>query len=67
MATILCLDAGVVHPTPGEGPVDPDCPADVVFGAPREVPSPRAAISTNLAFGGANAAIVLTPYEEAAR
>lgn len=58
VATLLCLSEGVVHPTPGEGSLDPKAPVDLVVGAPRPVPGARRALSTNLAFGGANAAAV---------
>jgi 3-oxoacyl-[acyl-carrier-protein] synthase II len=58
VATLLCLRAGEVHPTPGAGDVDPACPADLVLGAPRALPGARAALSANFAFGGSNAALV---------
>ena len=59
VATMLCLLHGEVHPTPGEGEVDPALGLDVVTGRPRPIPGARRALSTNLAFGGANAAVVL--------
>lgn len=58
IATLLCLAAGAVHPTPGEGTLDPAAPVDLVVGAPRAVAGARVALSTNLAFGGANAAAI---------
>jgi 3-oxoacyl-[acyl-carrier-protein] synthase II len=58
VATLLCLRAGEVHPTPGGGEVDGECPADLVMGRPRPVPGARAALSANFAFGGSNAALV---------
>ncbi len=58
VATLLCLEAGAVHPTPGEGSLDPQAPVDLVVGAPRPLPGARAALSTNFAFGGANAAAI---------
>ena len=57
VATILCLAAGEVHPTPGAGAVDPELAVRLVEGAPLPLAA-RAAISTNLAFGGSNAALV---------
>ena len=66
VATILCLQAGEVHPTPGGGSVDPACPADLVLGAPRSLPSARAALSANFAFGGSNAALVFLHPERSA-
>jgi 3-oxoacyl-[acyl-carrier-protein] synthase II len=59
VATVLCLRDGVCHPTPGEGTLDPALGVDLVTGAPRPLPGARRALSTNLAFGGANAACVL--------
>jgi 3-oxoacyl-[acyl-carrier-protein] synthase II len=57
--TALALARGLVPPTPGEGPVDPAAPVDLVLGAPRALPGAQVALSLNLAFGGANAAVVL--------
>ncbi|MEO8198152.1 MAG: beta-ketoacyl-[acyl-carrier-protein] synthase family protein [Thermoanaerobaculia bacterium] len=59
VATMLCFLHGAVHPTPGEGAVDPAMNLDLVIGRPRPVPGARFALSTNLAFGGTNAAIIL--------
>ena len=59
VATMLCFLHGAVHPTPGEGEVDPAMGLDLVTGRPRPVPGARFALSTNLAFGGTNAAIIL--------
>ena len=59
VATVVCLRAGQVHPTPGEGPVDPALGVDLVLGTPRSLESPAVAVSTSFAFGGANAAVVL--------
>lgn len=58
VATALGLAAGVVHATAGEGNLDPELGVDLVTGAPRAVPDARRALSTNLAFGGSNAACV---------
>jgi 3-oxoacyl-[acyl-carrier-protein] synthase II len=63
VATLLCLEHGVVHPTPGEGKLESGLGVDLVVGAPRELPAARRALSTNLAFGGANAACVLASAE----
>lgn len=63
VATALCLRAGRVHATPGAGAVDPEIGIDLVLGAARALASVRAAISLNLAFGGANAALVLRRVE----
>jgi 3-oxoacyl-[acyl-carrier-protein] synthase II len=61
-ATVADLVAGRVHPTPGAGPVDPAAPADLVLGGPRSIPGARVALSLNLAFGGANAALVFARH-----
>ena len=59
VATMLCFLHGAVHPTPGEGAVDPAMGLDLVTGSPRALCGARYALSTNLAFGGTNAAIIL--------
>src|SRR6185436_6771479 len=66
VATVLCLAAGEVHPTPGDGAIDPACPADLVLETPRAVPRARAALSANFAFGGSNAALVFHHPERTA-
>lgn len=66
VATVRCLEEREVHPTPGEGPVDPACPVALVLGAPRSIAPGGAALSTNLAFGGSNAALVFRPAPEGA-
>ena len=57
LATVLCLRRGELDPTAGEEDVDPGLPVDLVLGAPRHLTG-GAGLSTNLAFGGANAALV---------
>ncbi|HSD80131.1 MAG TPA: beta-ketoacyl-[acyl-carrier-protein] synthase family protein [Solirubrobacteraceae bacterium] len=65
LVTVLALARGLVPPTPGAGTVDGALGIDLVVGAPRAVPGARRALSTNLAFGGANAACVLARGETA--
>ena len=64
VATILCLSNRSVHPTPGHGEVDPACPVNLVVEVPRRLERARTALSVNLAFGGANAAVVLRVPDE---
>ncbi len=66
VATVLCLQHGEVHPTPGAGPVDPEAPVDLVLGEPRSIARNGAALSTNFAFGGSNAAVILQPFPQPA-
>ncbi len=63
VVTVLSLDTGLVHPTPGAGRVDPALGVDLVVDTPRAVPGARRALSVNLAFGGSNAACVLLHRE----
>lgn len=63
IATVLCLRHRTLHPTPAGGEIDPETPVDLVMGEPRPLPGARHALSTNLAFGGSNAAIVLSRAE----
>ena len=64
VAAILGLIDREVHPTPGQGPVDPVLPVDLVFNSPRSMPEMNTAVSASLGFGGANAAIVLGRWEQ---
>lgn len=57
VATVLCLQHHLVHATPGEHGADPALEVDLVV----ETPRPSAAqwaISTSLAFGGSNSAVL---------
>ena len=57
VATVLCLRDRQIDPTAGGGEVDPALPLDVVLDGPRPI-GEGVALSINLAFGGANAAVV---------
>jgi 3-oxoacyl-[acyl-carrier-protein] synthase II len=63
VVTILCLVRREVHPMPEAGEADPEIPFDLVVGRPRPLERAECAISTNLAFGGANAALVFRRAE----
>jgi 3-oxoacyl-[acyl-carrier-protein] synthase II len=58
IATIAGLQSGLVHPVPGDGPADPELHVDLVVGSPRRLQRSAVGVSTNLAFGGANTALV---------
>lgn len=62
VATVLCLRAREVHPMPRAGTPDPSLPANLVLDRPYRLERARHALSTNLAFGGANAALVFSRY-----
>jgi 3-oxoacyl-[acyl-carrier-protein] synthase II len=62
LATILCLQKGEVHPMPDDGTADPAIRLRLVLGRPQPLARARHALSTNLAFGGANAALVFTHH-----
>jgi len=62
VATILCLQKGEVHPMPDDGTPDPAIRLRLVLGRPQPLARARHALSTNLAFGGANAALVFTRH-----
>ena len=59
VATLLCLRHGAVHPTPGTGPVDTRAAVDLVLGEPRPLVDARFGMTVNLAFGGANVALIV--------
>lgn len=58
--TVRCLVEREVHPMPPGGPIDPACALDLVLGEPRALSRCEHAASINLAFGGANAALVFS-------
>lgn len=60
IVTVLCLARGEVHAMPDTGLYDPEIGLDLVLSVPRAIPSAGCAISTSLAFGGANAVLVFT-------
>lgn len=65
VATILCLQKGELHPVPrcveGAG-VDPELSVALVLDQPLPCPEARVAVSTSLAFGGSNAALVFSRW-----
>jgi 3-oxoacyl-[acyl-carrier-protein] synthase II len=65
VVTVLTLQRGRLHPTPGEGPVDPESPVHLVLGEARALPRCEYGLSTNLAFGGANAAALFRRWDGA--
>jgi 3-oxoacyl-[acyl-carrier-protein] synthase II len=62
VATILCLLNGEVHPMPDTGTPDPEIRLRLVLGHPLRLERARHALSTSLAFGGANAALVFSRH-----
>jgi 3-oxoacyl-[acyl-carrier-protein] synthase II len=60
VVTVLCLARREVHGMPDDGAFDAELGLDLVLGAPRSVPGVRSAISTSLAFGGANGVLVFS-------
>lgn len=67
VATVLALLDREVQPTAGDDPADPTLGVDLVTGSPRPLAAEAAGISLSLAFGGANAAIVLVAVPEGGR
>jgi len=63
VAVVLALVERAVQPTAGTDPADPDLGVDLVIGAPRPLPAGAVGVSTSLAFGGANAAVVIAAAE----
>jgi 3-oxoacyl-[acyl-carrier-protein] synthase II len=57
--TALSIVHRLLPPTAGEEPIDPELGLDVVTGSPRELPEHNVGLSTNLAFGGNNAVVLL--------
>jgi len=65
VVTVLGLARNEVHPMPDTGEHDPALGLDLVLGVPRRLSRPRSAISTSLAFGGANAVLVFSVRDAA--
>jgi 3-oxoacyl-[acyl-carrier-protein] synthase II len=59
---VLCLHNGELHPVGRDGEADPDLPVSLVLDEPLPLPGARAAVSTSLAFGGSNAALVFSRW-----
>lgn len=57
-ALALTIDRGVIPPTIHHTTTDPECEVDVVANTPREM-RVRCAVSTSLAFGGNDSAVVM--------
>jgi 3-oxoacyl-[acyl-carrier-protein] synthase II len=61
-AVALTIARGVIPPTANHLQTDPDCALDIVFNAARHV-DVSCAVSTSLAFGGNDAALVMRRVE----
>jgi 3-oxoacyl-[acyl-carrier-protein] synthase II len=57
--TTLSIVHRLLPPTAGDEPADPTLHLDVVLGAARRLPERNLGLSTNLAFGGNNAVVLL--------
>lgn len=62
VATVLCLRHRELHPVPAGADADPELPVSLVLDRPLPLPGVRAAVSTSLAFGGSNAALVFSRW-----
>ena len=63
VATLLCMNRGMIHPTINYEQPDPSCDLDYVPNQARRA-DVRIAISNGFGFGGVNCTIVLKRYEE---
>ena len=63
IATILCMENGIIHPTINYENPDPECDLDYIpnKACKKEV---NAAISNSLGFGGHNSTILIKKYNE---
>ena len=62
IATLLCMNHGVIHPTINYETPDPDCDLDYVPNEARRA-DVRVAISNGFGFGGQNCTVVLKRFE----
>ena len=60
--TTLSIVHRLVPPTAGDEPIDAALGLDVVLGTPRPLPAHNVGLSTNLAFGGNNAVVLLRSF-----
>jgi 3-oxoacyl-[acyl-carrier-protein] synthase II len=60
--TALSIVHRLLPPVAGDEPADPGLGLDVVIGAPRPLPADNVGLSTNLAFGGNNAVVLLRSW-----
>jgi 3-oxoacyl-[acyl-carrier-protein] synthase II len=58
LAAVDGIVSRLAHPSPEAGGVDPAIPVDLVIGTARALAAAPVALSTSLAFGGSNAAVV---------
>ncbi len=63
---LLSVQSNVIPPTMNHETPDPECDLDYVPHQPREVEC-RRAMSNNIAFGGQNAALIVSHFDEASR
>jgi len=63
---LISLQTGVIPPTLNHEKADPDCDLDYVPRNAREV-SCRHVLTNNIGFGGQNAALIVSRYEEGSR
>jgi 3-oxoacyl-[acyl-carrier-protein] synthase II len=61
---VLTLLEQEAHPAPEGGEPEPAAPADLVQGSRRPLSGARTVLSTNLGFGGANAALIVARWSE---
>lgn len=64
VATVLCSMHQRVHPTPGPGEIDSEAPVNLVRERPLDVTPLKSAVSLNLGFGGCNAALVFSRWND---
>jgi 3-oxoacyl-[acyl-carrier-protein] synthase II len=62
--TVLCFLDRCIHATHDGGAVDAECDVDLVIDKQRPLPEGSRAMSTSFAFGGANAALVFSDWQE---
>jgi 3-oxoacyl-[acyl-carrier-protein] synthase II len=59
---VLTVSSGVIPPTVHHEETDPECGLDIVANEPREQ-QVRCGLSTSLAFGGNDSAVVVTAFD----
>src|SRR3954469_19730990 len=66
MFSILAIDRGVLPPTINYDDPDPECDLDYIPNEARNAPDARIGVNNSFGFGGHNACVVFSRYDEAA-
>ncbi len=64
LGCIMAIQTGIVPPTTNYETLDPDCDLDYVPNKSRNVGEVRTVLKNSFGFGGQNACLIFTKFEE---